>query len=83
MAALSSNINIRWETRVCTVDGETGYFHTWEQYSKPGGLSKVYGIVEFERGVRRVDPAHIQFCDEDHAALCALNKFEKEKNDEG
>lgn len=81
------NFKIHWETRLCTVEGENGYFHTWEQYSKPveasplrggapaGVFSKIYGIVEFADGVRRVDPAHIKFCDEEHAALCALDKY--------
>ena len=89
MAAFSS-INIRWETRLCTVNGETGYFYTWESYSQPlaesplrggapaGVFSRIYGIVEFGDGVRRVDPVEIKFCDEDHAALCAMNKFKKE-----
>ena len=35
MAALFKDINIHWDTRLCEVDGETGYFHTWEQYSQP------------------------------------------------
>lgn len=90
MAALS--IPIKWETRLCTVNGENGYFHTWEQYSQPieasmlkggapaGVFSHIYGIVEFEDGVRRVDPSKIKFCDEENAALCSLNKFQKEKD---
>ena len=66
---------IKVERRLCTVKGETGYFHTWEQYSKPlaaspliggepaGVFSKIFGIVEFEDGIRRVDPTDIKFCD--------------------
>lgn len=89
MAAM--NMEIRYERRVCKVDGENGLFHCWEHYSRPiepspmigghpgGVFSKVYGIVEFENGVRRVDIEHIQFCDEEHAYLCAMNKFEREK----
>ena len=69
------------ERRLCTVNGETGYFHTWEQYSKPleasplvggapaGIFSKIFGIVEFEDGVRRVDPSDIKFCDEENTML--------------
>lgn len=88
------NFHIKWETRMCTVDGENGYFHTWEQYSMPveasilrggapaGVISKIHGIVEFEDGLRRVDPAKIKFCDEEHATLCALNKYEKENLNE-
>ena len=45
----------------------------------PGVISYVSGIVEFEDGVRRVDPTEIKFCDEEHANLCALNKYEKER----
>ena len=45
----------------------------------PGVISYVSGIVEFEDGVRRVDPTEIKFCDEEHADLCALNKYEKER----
>ena len=92
MAALFKDINIHWDTRLCEVDGETGYFHTWEQYSQPvegsltvggapaGVVSRVYGIVEFERGVRRINPDRIIFCDEEHEMLHVFNK-EKEKKD--
>lgn len=92
MAAFS-NFKLTWETRLCQVNDELGYFHTWEQYSKPieasllrggapaGVFSKIFGIVEFQDGVRRVDPVEIKFCDEEHAGLCSLNQqFEKEKN---
>ena len=86
-----NNIKICWETRLCKVDGELGYFHTWEQYSRPigaspmvggataGVVSQIHGIVEFEDGVRRVDPTCITFCDEVGGALHVMNKFEKEK----
>ncbi len=71
----------KWKTRNCTVNGELGYFHLWETYSKPidaspfvggapaGIFSKVFGIVEFSNGVRRVDPVDIKFCDEVNAVL--------------
>ena len=80
---------IEQHTRMCTVNGQTGYFHTWETYSKPleasplrggapaGVFSKVFGIVEFKDGVRRVDPTDIKFCDEENASLSMFNK-EKE-----
>ena len=57
------NCEIRWETRLCEVDGELGYFHCWEHWSNvidasplrgghPGGqIGQVYGIVEFTDGV--------------------------------
>lgn len=61
--------------RECMVKGEKGYFHMWEQYSKPlaaspliggepaGVYSQVFGIVEFKDGVRRVEPYQIKFID--------------------
>lgn len=75
------NCEIRWETRLCEVDGELGYFHCWEHWSNvidasplrgghPGGqIGQVYGIVEFKDGVRRIDPAKIKFCDDENAIL--------------
>lgn len=69
----NQNIKHELSTRLCTVKGETGHFHTWEHYSKPlpaspfvggepsGIFSQVFGIVEFKDGVRRVDPADITF----------------------
>lgn len=83
------NIPIEWKTRGCTVKGEPGYFHLWEQYSDPipaspmiggapaGVFSKVYGVVEFSDGVRRVDPVDICFCDEENAFLAELKKHMK------
>lgn len=80
------NMKIEWETRLCEVDGELGYFHTWEQYAKtidpsimvgghPGGqISWVFGIVEFKDGVRRVDPCRIKFCDEQNAMLAEMEE---------
>lgn len=78
------SMEIKQERRLCTVNGETGYFHTWEHYSKPleasplvagapaGVFSKIFGIVEFEDGVRRVDPTDIKFCDEENEMLSVL-----------
>lgn len=80
------NIPIEWKTRGCTVKGEFGCFHTWEHYSKPlaadlciggapaGVFSKVFGIVEFADGVRRIDPTDICFCDKENAYLAELKK---------
>lgn len=79
-------VEVKQERRLCTVNGETGYFHTWEQYSKtleanplvggaPAGIfSKIFGIVEFEDGIRRVDPTDIRFCDEENEMLSVFNK---------
>lgn len=86
------NMGICWKTRLCEVDGRLGYFHTWEHYSKPieaspmiGGhpgcvLSKVFGIVEFEDDVKRVDPSEIKFVDEENSMLAGMNKCKAEFN---
>jgi len=83
------NMIVAWGTRLCTVRDETGYFHTWEYFSKPlpaspliggepaGVFSQVYGIVEFKDGVRRVDPTAIKFCDEENAMLHNINEGRK------
>lgn len=92
MATLQTvDITAKFERRLCKVKNELGYFHCWEHYSEPvpagltigsppaGVISYVLGIVEFEDGVRHVDPTEIKFCDEEHANLYALNKYEKER----
>lgn len=80
------NCEIKWETRLCEVNGELGYFHCWEHWSNvvdasplrgghPGGqIGQVYGIVEFSDGVRRVEPSSIQFRDEVNDALKMMNE---------
>lgn len=77
MAALTTNIDIGWKKRLCRVNGKYGYFHVWG-----GSFSCVYGIVEFDDGVRRVDPTHIEFCDKDNAILYNYNEHDKENKDE-
>lgn len=92
MATLPTvDFTLKYERRLCKVNNELGYFHCWEYFSKPvpagltigsppaGVISYVSGIVEFEDGVRHVDPTEIKFCDEEHANLCTLNKYEKER----
>ena len=83
-------MQIEWKTRPCTVNDKLGYFHAWEHYSKPleaspliggapaGVFSKIFGIVEFSDGVRRVDPTDICFCDEENQMLSEMEKFENE-----
>lgn len=78
MASFNSTII---EHRLCKVDKEVGYFHCWEQYSDvvepgltigshPGGqYSQVFGIIEFDDRVERVDPSKIKFIDEIHYSL--------------
>lgn len=83
---MSWDMEIKQERRLCKVDGEYGYFHTWEHYSTPleaspmiggapaGVFSKIFGIVEFRDGVQRVDPSGIKFCDEENEMLSVYNK---------
>lgn len=92
MAAMG-DITVKPELRSCTVNGELGYFHRWEHFSEPigaspyvggppaGVFSRVYGIVEFANGVRRIEPCAIEFCDETNAYLQAMKKHkEAEEN---
>lgn len=85
------NMTLSYETRLCTVDGKYGYFHTWEHYSKPlpaspliggepaGVFSRVFGIVEFSDGIHRVDPTEIKFADEEHSSLAIFDKCKEEQ----
>lgn len=80
MASLS-DIVVKKELRLCKIGKELGYFHCWGQYgdiifpgimvgSNPGGqYSRVFGIVEFDDRIERVDPTKIQFVDETHNYL--------------
>ena len=89
----SFEIPIKQHTRSCMVEGRPGVFHLWEQYSQPvqaspmiggppaGVISYVNGIVEFADGVKRVDPCYVEFTDEEHAALCAHEKWLEERNE--
>lgn len=43
-----------------------------------GVFSKIFGIVEFAGGVRRVEVNDIYFCDNDNEALKDLNKMKRE-----
>lgn len=81
----------RNELRLCKVKDEIGYFHCWEQWANvvdaspmvgghPGGqVSYVMGIIEFDNGVRRVDPTLIKFCDETNEILKDFNAMKKLK----
>lgn len=82
------------ETRLCEVNGQIGYFHTWEQWSKPveasplkggppaGVLARVFAIVEFEGNVSRIDPANIKFIDFENSTLHVINSENKRMRDE-
>lgn len=87
---MNMDMKVSLETRLCEVNGRPGYFHCWEHFSKPvpasllmggepaGVISNVFGIVEFSDGVKRIDPASIDFCDEQNQVLYALEKEFKE-----
>ena len=61
------NCEIKWETRLCEVNGELGYFHCWEHWANvigasalrgghPGGqVGQIYGIVEFPERIARLE----------------------------
>ena len=84
--AMYGEITYRQERRLCRVDDEYGYFHCWEHYATPvepspmvggspgGQFSRVYGIIEFEKEVKRIEPGKIKFCDDDHATLRVMNE---------
>ena len=46
------------------------------RWAPAGVFSKMFGIVEFSDGVRRVDPTEIVFCDEDNKMLKEIAKGE-------
>ena len=83
------NLTVEHPTRLCVVRDEVGYFHMWEHYSKPipaspimggepaGTFSKVFGIVEFKDGVKRIDPTEIIFRDETTDILYQIDKDEE------
>lgn len=85
-----SDITIKKELRLCKVGKELGYFHCREQYddvispgltvgSHPGGqYSRVFGIIEFDDRIERVNPTKIQFVDEIHSYLKAVENVYKE-----
>lgn len=87
--AKMADIQIRYETRLCEVNDEIGYFHCWEHWANvvgesalrgghaAGQIGRVYGIVEFSDGVKRVDPVKIKFCDETNDILKDFNEMKK------
>lgn len=93
MANRDMTFTIERQLRDCEVDGRPGLFHTWEHYSRPveasilrggapaGFVSGVVGIVEFSDGVKRVQPDHIKFCDEQSAYLQQWEEYRKSNPD--
>lgn len=89
--ALLNDIMIKKELRLCKVGEEVGYFHCWEQYgdiifpgltvgSNPGGqYSRVFGIVEFDDRVMRIEPSKIKFVDETNNFLSVYSKMDARK----
>jgi hypothetical protein len=80
---MNNVITIQPERRLCEVDGKLGYFHCWEQYAvtvpeigplSGGQVSRLYGIVEFSKSIKRVNPEDIQFVDEENRDLAALEE---------
>lgn len=84
MASLT-NIMIKKELRLCKVGKELGYFHCWEQYgdiSNPScQYSRVFGIVEFDERVSRIEPSKIKFIDGVHDYLHECSKIIMEKEE--
>lgn len=86
-----TDITVKKELRLCKVGETLGYFHCWEQYgdvispgiavgSHPGGqYSRVFGIVEFDDRVMRIEPSKIKFIDEVHNYLHEYSKMIMEK----
>ena len=93
MAKTFAYIDIKHERRLCTVDGELGYFHCWEHYSTviepspmigghPGGtISYIRGVVEFTDGVRPVMMNSIKFCDEENKFLNDMQEYYMKKGE--
>ena len=66
------NCEIRWETRLCEVDGELGYFHCWEHWSNVIDASPLRG--------GHPGGQKIKFCDEENALLTEMAKHHQEGN---
>lgn len=96
----TGEVIVRGERRLCKVNlgasyDELGFFHGWENYSRPfasspipggppaGEVSGVWGVVEFADGVRMIPPWRIKFCDEVNACLVEMNKHNKEVKENG
>ena len=86
----TTSFTIRPERRLCTVNGEYGYFHCWA-FRSLGHLKKVsytsesIAIIEFEDRVACIYPWEVKFVDEENHELLWMNEHErkrKEKNDE-
>ena len=70
----TTDITIKPERRLCTVNGEYGYFHCWA-FRTLGHLKKVdytseaIAIIEFEDRVACIYPWEVKFVDEENHEL--------------
>lgn len=86
----ATDITIKPERRLCTVNGEYGYFHCWAfrtlgHLKKVGYTSEAIAIIEFEDRVAQILPWEVKFVDEENHELHWMNEHEKkrkEKSDE-
>lgn len=86
----TTDITIKPERRLCTVNGEYGYFHCWAfrplgHLKKVGYTSEAIAIIEFEDRVAQILPWEVTFVDEENQQLHWMNENEqkrKEKTDE-
>ena len=85
----TTDFTIKPERRLCTVNGEYGYFHCWEWFLASHGdiirSSEIVAIIEFEDKVARIMPWEVKFVDEENQMLHWMNEHEKkrkEKSDE-
>lgn len=86
----ATDITIKPERRLCVVNGEYGYFHSWtlrplRYLKKVGCTSETVAIIEFEDRVACIYPWEVQFVDEENQQLHWMNEHEKkrkEKSDE-
>lgn len=86
---MKTDFTIKPERRLCTVNGECGYFHCWEWFLASHGdiirSSEIVAIIEFEDRVARIYPWEVKFVDEENQQLHWMNEHEKkrkEKSDE-
>lgn len=86
----TTSFTIRPERRLCTVNGEYGYFHCWGERSCTyvkgvGSTSEIIAVIEFEDRVACIYPWEVKFVDEENHELNWMNEHErkrKEKSDE-
>lgn len=81
------NMEIRWETRLCEINGELGYFHTWEHWSNVVDSSPLRGghPKQHSHG-KHGEHAHDYVYDEEgkliKRPIRELTEEEREENDD-